>query len=79
MTRERMTELVRATAAGLRQGEPPLGHSFLVEHDVSLDEAYDLAEWMATAVEVVLQLDETRAGRRLIVSTIVENATREMK
>lgn len=34
----RTTELLRATADALDEGDTPLSHHFLVEHDVTADE-----------------------------------------
>jgi len=74
MISERMTGLLKATAAGLRVGEPPLGHAFLVEHDVTLDEAYDLAEWLATSIGALLELDRTAPGRNMIGVALAESS-----
>lgn len=73
MIPERMVGLLQATAAGLRVGEPPLGHAFLVEHDVTLDEAYNLADWLAAGIGALLELDKTPPGCKLIGVALAES------
>lgn len=74
MLSQRITELVRAAARDLRAGIAPLGHEFLVEHDVTLDEAYSLAEWMAVGCDTLLELDKTTPGQRLIGVALASEA-----
>ncbi|CAA9365037.1 MAG: hypothetical protein AVDCRST_MAG68-5109 [uncultured Gemmatimonadetes bacterium] len=62
----RMTELLRLAAVSLRAGISPLDHGFLAEHEVTLDEAYVLADWMAAGVDALLELDRSTPGRRMI-------------
>ena len=70
----RMRELLRATVAELRQGEQPLSHRFLVEHEVTLDEAYSLAEWLAIGCAVLEELDTTSHGQKIIVTGMAISA-----
>ena len=74
MLSQRMTELLRSAAADLRKGIAPLGHEFLVEHDVTLDEAYGLAEWMAVGCDTLLELNKTGPGQRLIGVALASEA-----
>ena len=50
-TPPRGRHLQEQAVIALRDGRSPLDHAFLVEHDVTLTEAYDLADAMATAIE----------------------------
>jgi len=43
----RSSELLKAAAGALEEGRSPLDVSFLSEHGVSLDECFDLADWLA--------------------------------
>lgn len=43
----RSSELLKAAAAALEDGRDPLHNSFLCEHEVTLDECYSLAEYLA--------------------------------
>lgn len=65
-----MKALLRAAAADLRRGVRPLDHAFLVEHDVTLGEAYDLADWLAAGADTLVELDRTGPGRRMIAVAI---------
>lgn len=47
MTAARMPHLLREAAAALEDGRNPLTTPFLSDHDVTLDECYDMAEWLA--------------------------------
>jgi hypothetical protein len=48
----RMDQLLLDAATTLADGCSPLDRGFLVKHDVTLDEAYSLAECLALAVRV---------------------------
>jgi hypothetical protein len=43
----RSSELLKAAADALDDGRDPLATPFLDEHRVTLDECFDLAEWLA--------------------------------
>lgn len=59
----RSTDLLLAAAEWLDDGRAPLTHEFLVEHDVTIDEAYALAEHLAIGARMFMQVqDELRQG-----------------
>ena len=70
MISPRMKKLLQLAAAAMRVGISPLAGEFLSEHDVTLDEAYSLAEWLAAGADTLLELDRTDPGRRLIATAI---------
>jgi hypothetical protein len=47
-----MQELAMKTIDDLFDGVAPLGEQFLIKNDVTLDEAYDLADRIANAITV---------------------------
>lgn len=47
-------DLLREAAKWLDEGRDPLHESFLIEHNVTLDEAYDLAEHLAIGARLYL-------------------------
>lgn len=49
----RRSELLNAAADGLDQGEHPFCDKFLGEHEVTLDECFDMAALMAEGARVV--------------------------
>lgn len=49
----RQSELLRAAADGLDKGEHPFCDSFLGEHEVTLDECFEMAEMMAAGARVI--------------------------
>jgi hypothetical protein len=46
----RARDLLRLAAEALEDGRDPLSQAFLVEHQVTLDECYNLADAMAAAI-----------------------------
>ncbi|MEM9609961.1 MAG: hypothetical protein AAGA99_21250 [Actinomycetota bacterium] len=54
MSRQR--DLLRLAVEALRDGESPFHESFLIKHEVTLDEVYDLADFMASSIEIVLTM-----------------------
>jgi hypothetical protein len=46
-------ELLRKAAEALNDGRDPLTNPFLSEHDVTLDECYDLASHLALGARIV--------------------------
>lgn len=79
MIAPRMADLLRLAAAALREGTSPLEGGFLAEHEVTLDEAYTLADWLATGVDALLELDRTAPGRRMIGVAIGAAAAHELQ
>ena len=64
----RRTELLEAAAAALDDGEDPFAGGFLSEHDVSLDEAYSLAQQLAIGARVVAYgLDHPKTNEGMAV------------
>ena len=49
----RTDELTVAAIKALANGDDPFEHPFLAEHNVSLDEAYDLADQMALGLALL--------------------------
>jgi len=49
----RAADLLKAAATALDDGRDPLTSPFLGEHDVSLNECYDLAEQMAMGARLL--------------------------
>lgn len=64
----RSSELLKAAAEALDDGEDPLHHAFLSEHEVTLDECYDLAEWMAIGAALMAWALENPGQARTAVS-----------
>lgn len=77
MITDRMKELLRLTAADLRQGIAPLGGGFLSDNQITLDEAYNLADLIALGVDSLLELSKTTAGQKLIAVATAETAMAE--
>lgn len=60
---DRPEVLLTLAAEALDKGDDPLHVSFLSEHEVTLDEAYDLAENLALGARMVLEAwSELRQG-----------------
>lgn len=60
----RSCEIIEAAVATLESGSDPFARSFLLEHEVSLDEVSDLADRLALAARIYLLLiDDLRVGR----------------
>jgi len=53
MTR-RQTELLDLAAQALERGEDPFATGFLQEHQVTLDECYDISDLLAVGARMVL-------------------------
>jgi hypothetical protein len=49
----RSSELLKAAAEALDDGRDPLHLAFLSEHEVTLDECYSLAEWLAVGASLM--------------------------
>lgn len=71
----RSSELLKAAADALDDGRDPLTPPFLDEHRVTLDECYDLAEWLAVGAQLMAWAIENPRRAR----TAVEGATDAMK
>ena len=52
----RLRSLVKAAADALDDGKDPFERWFLVENEVTLDEAYELAETMAMTLRLAFRL-----------------------
>ena len=52
----RTQELLREAARALEDMRDPMSTGFLVEHNVTADECFDLSETMALAIRVYLRL-----------------------
>lgn len=50
----RNLELMEMAALALENGQDPLDHGFLAEHNVTLDECYNLADAMAAGLRFIL-------------------------
>ena len=68
----RTTELIKATERDLADGIAPLGHQFLCDHGVTLDEAYDLADTIRTALQVY-----RRVPAQFVVQAMADDLTAE--
>lgn len=62
----RMTNLVGLAADAMDKGEDPFHVSFLSEHRVTLDEAYDMSETLATAARIWLLLNQRKHQDKLV-------------
>lgn len=51
----RLDDLLEAAAVALDDGRNPLDEHFLVEHEVTLDECYDLAGMLALGARMVIR------------------------
>lgn len=49
----RIEKLLTAAADALADGRDPFEHSFLVEHEVTLDEVYTLSELIAVGTRLI--------------------------
>jgi hypothetical protein len=49
----RSSELLKAAAAALEDGNDPFARSFLVEHDVTFDECMDMADSLALGATLI--------------------------
>lgn len=67
----RETELLNAAADAMADGRDPFHESFLVEHDVSLNEVYDMSETIALAVRLFLAAQKNPT---LLVALIAQSA-----
>lgn len=66
----RRADLLRSAVVSLQNGEDPFGGGFLREHNVSLDECYDLADALALGGQVVLaMMDPERADLEALAAT----------
>jgi hypothetical protein len=54
----RMSGLLKTAAGALEQGDDPLHVSFLIEHEVTLDECYDLADHLASGARIMAWVSE---------------------
>lgn len=73
MISERMTALLKETAKEARDGIQPLSHEFLVRNDVTLTEAFSLADWVDSCIGITLQLDKTKAGQDLMAQSLASH------
>lgn len=67
----RSREIIEAAVAALESGSDPFARSFLLEHEVSLDEVSDLADRLALAARIYLLLvDDLRADRAKAAASV---------
>lgn len=73
----RRTGLLMAAATALDAGEDALAMPFLTEHEVTLDEAYSLAEQLAIGARLVAYgLDHPRSPEgTTVLMTMARNLT----
>jgi len=65
----RQADLLRAAADGLDQGEQPFCDRFLGEHQVTLDECFDMAANMAAGARIVAwAVENPRDGAAFLAS-----------
>lgn len=64
----RSSELLKAAANALDDGRDPLTSPFLDEHAVTLDECYDLAEWLAVGAQLMAWAIENPGHAKTAVS-----------
>lgn len=64
----RTSELLKAAADALEDGRDPLTTPFLDEHAVTLDECYDLAEWLAVGAQLMAWAIENPGHAKTAVS-----------
>lgn len=62
----RRNDLLEAAAEAMDRAEDPFHVSFLSEHKVTLDEAYDLSETLALAARIFLALNKRKHQDTLI-------------
>lgn len=60
---DRRTYLLEQAGEALEDGRVPLSEWFIHEHDVTLDEAHDLADDMASAIDLYLLMREQLSER----------------
>jgi len=60
----RQSDLLKAAADALDDGRSPLEGAFLTEHEVTLDELYGLAGWMAIGSRLMAWAIENPAQAR---------------
>jgi hypothetical protein len=64
----RSSELLKAAADTLDDGRDPLTTPFLGDHDVTLDECFDLAEWLALGARLMAWAIENPGHAKTAVS-----------
>lgn len=64
----RSSELLKAAADALDDGRNPLANPFLSDHDVTLDECYSLAEWLAVGARLMAWAIENPRQAKTAVS-----------
>lgn len=64
----RSSELLKLAADALVDGRDPLTLPFLSDHDVTLDECYDLAEWLAVGAQLMAWVIENPRQARSAIS-----------
>jgi hypothetical protein len=72
----RSTQLLEAAAAALDDGQIPLTDPFLSEHEVTLDEAYSLADKLALGARIVARglADPRSPEGQAVLMTMVRDA-----
>jgi hypothetical protein len=66
MAKTRNARLLELAADALDEGQSPLDSAFLVENDVTLDEAYDMATGIAVAMRIMLAMPRDERTQYLL-------------
>lgn len=76
MDEPRIDQLLIESAKHLLDGKDPFHESFLVEHNVTLDEVLDMSDQIALCILVAAELRDEPAFGKVKVETWVRAATR---
>lgn len=71
----RLDNLLKEAAKHLSNGSDPFSGDFLVKHDVSLDEAYDMGDTIALAINTWVLM--SRPQQHQAIAMLVENGLLE--
>lgn len=74
----RKKELLALAADAMDKGEDPFHISFLSEHEVTLDEVYDMSETIAQAMRIWLLLNEPQHIDKLAALTVEQTSGAEV-
>jgi hypothetical protein len=64
----RTSKLLKAAADALDDGRDPLTNPFLADNEVTLDECYSLAEWLAVGAQLMTWAIENPGHAKTAVS-----------
>jgi hypothetical protein len=74
----RTSELLKAAADALDDGRDPLTLPFLDDHAVTLDECFDLAEWLAVGAQLMAWAIENPRQAKTAVSGATDAMTMDV-